>query len=336
MGFSVYTLRAKLEGGRRPLLSRRVALTAALTLLVLLPMEANPYVLYIANLGCIYIVLAAGLNVLIGYAGQLAFANAALFGIGAYATGLLQVKLGFPFWAAAPCGVVFATLAGVIIAFPALRLRGLYLALASLAFAYFVLWVFMNWESVTYGAGGFRVPRIDFSPLPVPVPIALYYTTLITMAVVVALLWNLLRSRIGRAFVAVRESEVGASALAIDLTKYKAIAFGISAFCAGIAGSLFEALLGIVTPESFDIFNVVLQFCMVVVGGLGSLWGAVLGAALLIVLEEALRSFRDLEEIAFGGIILLSVLFMRSGAIALIKRHLSGWDEPLRRVEINR
>lgn len=336
MESSASMLRARLEIGLRHLLSRRTLLLAATALLLALPLDANPYVLYVTNIGFIYVLLSVGLNILIGYAGQLAFANAALFGVGAYVTGLLQVRLGFPYWGAAPCGVLAATIVGVIIAFPALRLKRLYLSLASLAFAYSALWVFMNWEPVTFGAGGFQVPLIDFRPLTVPRPIGIYYMSFGTVAVVIALLWNLLRSRVGRAFVAVRESEIGAAVLGINLTKYKTIAFGISAFCAGLAGALFETLLGIVTPESFDIFNVVLQFCMVVVGGLGSLWGSIIGAGLLIIVAEALRAFRNLEEMAFGCIILLSVLFMRSGLISLIKSRLQGWDEPLRRTEEDR
>lgn len=316
-----------------PLLSRRVVLSVGLLLLLALPLEANPYIIYVANIGFIYVLLSADLNILIGYTGQLAFANAALFGVGAYTTGLLQVRLGFPYWAAAPCGVAAAVILGLVIAFPALRLKRLYLSLASLAFAYSSLWVFMNWEPVTYGAGGFRVPPLDLGALPIARPIAIYYMSLVAMVVLVLLLWNLIRSRVGRAFVAVRESEVAAASLGISLMKYKAIAFGISAFSAGLAGALFETLLGIVTPESFDIFNVVLQFCMVVVGGLGSLWGSVLGAAVLIVADEAIRAFRDLEEMSFGAIILLCVLFMRSGLIGTIKSRIGGWDEPLRRVE---
>lgn len=332
MEYSASMPRARPEGGFHLALPRWAVIGAAALVLLALPLRANPYILYVTNIGFIYVLLAAGLNILIGYAGQLAFANAALFGVGAYTTGVLQVRVGFSYWAAAPCGIVLATVVGVAIAFPALRLKGLYLALASLAFAYFGLWVFMNWEPVTFGAGGFRVPPLDLGALPVARPIAIYYLSFAAMALVVALLWNLLRSRIGRAFVALRESEVAAAALGINLTKYKAIAFALSAFCAGLAGALFETLLGIVTPESFDIFNVVLQFCMVVVGGLGSLWGAVLGAALLVAADEAIRGFRDFEEIAFGAVILLSVLFMRTGLIALVKRCLAGWDEPLRRI----
>ncbi|MBL8671424.1 MAG: branched-chain amino acid ABC transporter permease [Alphaproteobacteria bacterium] len=321
---------------RLPLPRRAVLAAAVIGFAVLPPAGANPYFIYIANLGLVYVLLAIGLNMLIGYAGQLAFANAALFGIGAYATGLLRVDHGLPFFLAFPAGVAVATAIGVVIALPALRLRGLYLALASIAFAQFCLWAFVHWERVTYGAGGVRLPRLSFAPLPVSVEVGIYYLTLGLVVLMSWLAWNMLRSRVGRALVALRESEVAASALAIDLTRYKAYAFGVSAMFAGVAGGLFSALLGIVTPETFDLYQVVSHFAMVVVGGIGSLWGAIIGAALLVGLQEVLRAFRELQEIAFGALILFTVLFMPSGLIAFIKRFASGWDEPLRRTEGDR
>src|SRR6267142_1411949 len=129
--------------------TRAQVMGVALLALALFPLVANPYLLYVVNLGVIYVVLAVGLNLLLGYAGQFAFANAALFGIGAYATGLLQVKLGLSFWVAFPVAVLFTTLVGVLVALPALRLSGLYLALVTLAFAQFTQWLMLNWERVT-------------------------------------------------------------------------------------------------------------------------------------------------------------------------------------------
>jgi branched-chain amino acid transport system permease protein len=317
----------------RARMSRRITIVAALVVAVALPAVANPYVLYVVNLGFIHVLLAAGLNVLIGFSGQLAFAGAALFGIGAYISGLAQVDLHWPFALAASAGVVGATLVGVIIALPAIRLSGLYLAIASIAFAYSCQWVFLNWQSVTRGAGGFPVPPIDFSPLPVSVPVGTYYLSLLVMVAFVLLLGNLLRSRIGRAFVAVRENETAAVALGIDLTKYKTIAFALSAMFAGAAGALFQALLGVVTPESYDIFNIVLQFCMVMVGGIGTIAGPVVGAATITAFDELIREFRGFQEAGFGALILLCVLFMPMGIVGLLRRRSRAWQEPLRRVD---
>ncbi len=134
----------------------------------------------------------------------------------------------------------------------------------------------------------------------------------------------------GRAFVAVRDGEVAAESLGVDLLRTKALAFGISGFYAGVAGGLYSAMLNFVAPEGFDLFQMVLQKAMIVVGGLGSITGSLLGAGVIIVLLEALRAFKGLQEIVFGGLLVFFVLFMRGGLIAVIKRHLSGWEEPLR------
>jgi len=204
------------------LTGRRNVFALAGLALAVLPALANPYILYVANIALIYVILAVGLNLLLGYAGQFAFANAALFGIGAYATGLLQVKLGLPFWVAFPAAVVLTTLIGLVVALPALRLSGLYLALVTLAFAQLTQWLMLNWERVTFGAGGFKVPPLTFAPLPLSGAYGLYYLTLLLAGLLVAGAWNAVRSGIGRALVAVRDSEVAAEALAIDLARYKA------------------------------------------------------------------------------------------------------------------
>ena len=310
--------------------SRRNVLLALLAAAIVLPPFANFYHLFIANLIVIYVLLAIGLNILVGYAGQLAFANAAMFGIGAYATGLLQVRLGWSFWLAFPSGALLATAVGLAISLPALRLSGLYLALSTLAFAQATQWVFLHWESVTFGAGGFKTPPLSFAPLPIDKPLGLYYLSLILTVALLRFAQNLVASRVGRAFVAVRDGEVAAQSLGVDLLRYKALAFGISGFYAGIAGGLYSAMLNFVAPEGFDLFQMVLQKAMIVVGGLGSVAGSVLGAGLIIILLEALRAFKGLQEIVFGALLVGFVLFMRGGLVSVLKRYVRGWEEPLR------
>ncbi|SJZ30558.1 amino acid/amide ABC transporter membrane protein 2, HAAT family [Enhydrobacter aerosaccus] len=311
--------------GRRNVLMV-LALTAAIA-----PSFVNDYYLFVANTILIYVLLSIGLNILLGYTGQLAFANAAMFGIGAYATGLLQVRVGWPFWLAFPSGALIATAVGLAISLPALRLRGLYLAVSTLAFAQFTQWVFLNWESVTYGAGGFKTPPISFAPLPVSKQAGLYYLTLILVVVLYVLAQNAVRSRIGRAFIAVRDSEIAAQSLGVDLLRYKALAFGISGFYAGVAGGLYSALLNFVSPEGYDLFQMVLQKAMVVVGGLGSIVGSLLGAGAIITALEALRTVKGLQEIAFGAILLGFILFMPNGIIGALKAKVRGWEEPVHR-----
>jgi branched-chain amino acid transport system permease protein len=309
---------------------RRNVLLALLALGVLIPAFANGYQLFVCNLVAIYILLALGLNVLVGYAGQLAFANAAMFGIGAYATGLLQVQLGWPFWAAFPSAGIIAAAVGTLLALPALRMSGLYLALSTLAFAQATQWVFLHWESVTFGAGGFKTPHLSFAPLPVDKAAGLYYLSLILVVILYLFARHVVTSRVGRAFVAVRDSEVAAESLGINLLHFKALAFGISGFYAGVAGGLYSALLNFVAPEGYDLFQMIIQKSTIVVGGMGSIAGSVIGASLVIVLLEVLREFKGLQEIAFGVLLVGFVLFMRGGLIMVLRRYLLGWEEPLR------
>ena len=280
--------------------------------------------------------LAVGLNLLLGFGGQFAFASAALFGIGAYATGLLQVRLRLAVLLAAAAGALCTTAVGLLVAMPALRLSGLYLAMATLAFAQFTQWVLLTGRRSRFGAGGFRIPPPRFDPLPLNSAEGIYLLSLLVAAVLVLLAWNIVRSRVGRAPVAIRDSELAAEALAIDLARYKTIAFVLSAFYAGTAGALYSATLNFVAPEGFDLFQMVVQFSMVVVGGLGSIWGSVLGAGLLLAMQEGLRAFKGAQEIAFGLLLMLCIIFLPDGLISFLKRHLRGWTEPLRRPDPRR
>ncbi len=318
------------------LFGRRNVLLAMLLFAAVAPTFLNAYYLFVANTILIYVLLAIGLNILVGYAGQLAFANAAMFGIGAYGTGLLQVHFGWPFWLAFPLGALIATIVGLAISLPALRLSGLYLALSTLAFAQFTQWVFLNWEPVTFGAGGFKTPPISFAPLPVSKTLGLYYLSLILMMVLFVLAQNLVRSRIGRAFVAVRDGEIAAESLGVDLLRYKALAFGISGFYAGIAGGLYSAMLNFVSPEGFDLFQMVIHKSMIIVGGLGSIVGSVLGAGTLVFVLEALRKVKGVQEIAFGAILVGFILFLPGGIIGFLKEKVRGWEEPLHRARARR
>jgi branched-chain amino acid transport system permease protein len=314
------------------MLSRRNIFLAGVVAMALLPSFANPYVLFVGTMLSTYVILAVGLNLLIGYAGQLAFANAAMYGIGAYTCGLLQVKLGVSYWLALPAGALVAMAIGSVMAFPALRLSGLYLALATLAFAQFAQWVFLNWESVTFGAGGFRVPEVSFDWLGIRSSTGVFYLALILAVLLYLVAANIVRSPLGRAFVAIRDSEVAAESLGIDLLRYKATAFALSGFYAGTAGGLYCAAINFVAPEGYDLFQMVLHKAMVVVGGIGSVAGSVVGATLLVALLELLREFKNTQEIVFGALLLLFVIFMPDGVVAALKQRLKGWEEPLRRV----
>lgn len=314
----------------RRILSPIPVFIAVVVLALIAPLFVNQYKIFAGNLIFIYVILALGLNLLLGYAGLLAFVNAALFGIGAYGTAIARTKFGLPYGIALPIGACTALIIGVLGALPALRLSGLYLALATVAFAQFAVWVFTHWDPVTGGPTGIRMAAINYGT-PGAWETTHYYVSLAIAAALTVITSNILRSKVGRAFVAIRESEVAAEGLAIDLTRTKTTAYALSAFYAGIAGGLFVPILTIVVPESYDLFQVIVQFAMVVVGGLGSITGAILGAIGLISLQEALRATKELQEIAFGGMILLTVLFLPSGIAGLLRKHFPAWREPLRR-----
>jgi branched-chain amino acid transport system permease protein len=313
----------------RALVGGAAFLVLVFAVLAALPLLANPYFVYLANLVLIYILLALGLNVLVGNAGQLAFANAAMWGIGAYACGLLRLRLGVPFFLALPAGAVLAMGVGTLIALPALRLKGLYLALATIAFAESTRWTFIHWDSVTLGAGGFHVPPVSFAPLPVSASNGVYYLTWIAAVAGTLFARRVLASRIGRALVAIRDSDIAAASLGIDILRFKALAFAVSGFYAGLAGGLYSAVLDYVAPENYDLLQMVLQKAMIVVGGLGSVFGSVLGATLLVVLYEVTRGFQSIEEISFGTLLVVFVIFIPLGLASLFRRWLPGWNERL-------
>jgi branched-chain amino acid transport system permease protein len=315
------------------LVGNRSFLTLLFGVLLLLPVVANQYTLFVGNLMLLYIILALGLNILVGFAGQLAFANAAIYGIGAYGTALLQVHLGWSFWAAAPVGAVLAMVIGTLLAFPALRLSGIFLALATLAFAQATQWVLWHWQSVTFGAGGFRTPAPDFGWLPVKQDYGIYLVSWAVTVVLLLFTWRIMQSRIGRAFVAMRDGEIAAQSLGIDLLTYKATAFALSSFYAGVAGALYSGLLGYMSPEGFDLFQMIIQKAMIVVGGLGSVVGSVLGAALLVYIMEFLREFKATQEIVFGVLLVGFMVFQPNGLVVFMKRWLPDWEEPLHLAE---
>src|SRR5262245_46383 len=311
------------------LVGHRSFLTLLFGTLLVLPALANQYTLFVGNLMLLYIILALGLNILVGFAGQLAFANAAIYGIGAYGTALLQVHWSWSFWAAAPVGAVLAMVIGTLLAFPALRLSGIFLALATLAFAQATQWVLWHWQSVTFGAGGFRVPAPSFSWLAIKQEYGIYLVSWVVTVGLLVFTWRIMRSRIGRAFVAMRDGEIAAQSLGINLLNYKAMAFALSSFYAGVAGALYSGLLGFVSPEGFDLFQMIIQKAMIVVGGLGSVVGSVFGAALLVYIMEFLREFKSTQEIVFGMLLVGFMVFQPHGLVVFMKRWLPGWQEPL-------
>ncbi len=293
---------------------------AILVALIALPFATNPYAQYIINLALVNVVITIGLNVLLGYAGQFAFAHAALMGIGAYTTALLGYWLDLSFWIALPVSGVVAMLIGSLGALPAMRMKSVYLALVTLAFAEFAVWVLTHWKSLTLGTDGVAVNSPSLFGHMIAGDTNVYYVLLVITIALYLAAKLIVSSRLGRAMVAVRENEIVAQCSGIDVPRTKAFAFAFSAFYAGIGGAMFALTLGFIVPEGFGMPLLVIQFSMVVIGGLGSLFGSIIGAVVLTGLPELLRDFQALQEIIYGVMLVVFVLLMPKGVAGLAKR----------------
>jgi branched-chain amino acid transport system permease protein len=291
-----------------------------LVLLLFLPLSTDRYVQYILNLVLVYVVIAIGLNLLLGYAGQFAFAHAALMGIGAYTAALLMYRLHWSFWIALPAAGIVATIIGSLGALPALRMKRVYLALVTLAFAELIQWVLIHWKALTYGTDGVKVAAPEFLGWSLKGDHRMYYLLLAVTIILYIIGKRIVESRLGRSFVAIRENEIVAQCNGINIAFTKGVVFGLSAFYAGIGGAMFAITLGFIVPDGFGMFQLVLHFSIVVIGGLISMYGSVLGAIVLTTLPELLRGFQSVQEMIFGVLLIIFVIFMPFGLAGLGKK----------------
>jgi len=279
-----------------------------------LPFYGHDYLIDIAVLSGIYIILAQGLNIVVGFTGLLNLGFAAFYAIGAYSYALLNTKLGLGFWASLPLSLMLVTLSGFILAIPALRLRGDYLAIVTLGFGEIVRLVLNNWDSFTKGPngiGGIGPPHIF--GMRISGIGQFYYFVLIFALLAVFVIRRVAASRIGRAWIAIREDEIASSSIGINTTAYKLYSFAFGAFWAGLAGVLFAAKMQFVSPESFTFMESVLVLCMVILGGLGSIPGVILGSIILVMLPEMLREVQLYRMLALGSGLVLLMIFRPQG-----------------------
>ncbi|MCX2720821.1 branched-chain amino acid ABC transporter permease [Roseibium salinum] len=286
-----------------------------------LPLLTNPYTQFIANAMLIYTLVTLGFSVVIGNLGQLAFANTAFFGIGAYASAIASTSLGLPWLATIPIAGLAGALGGFLASAAALRgIRLYYLAIVTLAFGELMRWFYTHAGALTGGTDGLPVPRGRDFGLALSSGTVQFYVFLAITCLLVAGTVNLLRSRIGRAIIAVRENEIATASLGIPTSQIIVTAFMWSGFIVGIAGAMFALHTGRVFPESFGLTQLIVNFAMVLVGGLGSVVGAVLGAVALTALPEYVRAFPGMEEIFFGVIVMVVLLVMPKGLASLLAR----------------
>jgi branched-chain amino acid transport system permease protein len=307
--------------------SRRLWFLLAAIAIALLPLLLSSSYWRTNLIVCaINVLLAIGLDFVLGYAGQLNLGQSAFYGIGAYASTLLIMKLAVPFWVAFALGVLISTIAGALLSLFAVRLRGHYLAIASLGFAVITYQILLNWISLTQGPLGIYAiappPPIKLPGLP-----PILFTNLTNLFYLIAgfallvyfILDQLVRSPIGEALTAIREDELSAASLGIDAPKWKAFAFAVSSAVAGAAGCFYASFVGTLVPDAFFITESFSMLAMVIVGGMGTLIGPVFGAILLTILPELLRGIGDLRLIVYGAAVTLVVLFMPGGLVQAIR-----------------
>ncbi|ACM04061.1 branched-chain amino acid ABC transporter permease [Cereibacter sphaeroides] len=306
---------------RTDLLRVTVAAVALFLVAATLALRLDDYLLYVVTLGAIFATLAVSFDVLLGYTGYLSLAHGALFGVGAYACGILTAHHGWPFWAALPAAGLVAGAAGAVIALLAFRTRGLYFAVLTLGIGLIGHQLFLVLAGLTGGVGGFvGIPspgRPDWVPLDQNGWNALLALALLLATFLAAQLF--VRSRLGAACLAVREDLTLAQALGIRVGQARLAAFVFSAIFTGFAGALFAAISNFVAPESFTVLGAGFQLvALVVVGGMGTLWGPILGAALLTALPEALRVASGYSLMAYGVLLLVFVIFAPRGLASLV------------------
>ncbi len=312
--------RAREIGASLAQINRTARLVGGAALFLILPLFLNNYYIDILSLAGLYALLAAGLNITVGSAGLLDLGYAAFYGVGAYVYALLSTGIGLSFWLGLPLGGAIAAAFGVILGVITLRLRGDYLAIVTLGFVQIAYLVFNNWDAVTNGPNGIlNIGRPVLLGFTLHQPIHFYYLVLVLLFLIAAAIDRLTRSQIGRAWIAIREDELAASAMGIDTTQMKVLAFALGAGIAGVAGVFFAAKYTFVSPESFTFLESVRVLSMVVLGGMGSLPGAILGALLLTVLPELLRELASYRMLIFGAALVIMMVFRPQGLLG--RRH---------------
>ena len=303
--------------------------------LLFFPFVASEYLLYMANLVGVAIVAAVGLNILTGFAGQISLGHAAFVGIGAYTAAILATRLNLPFLICLPLAGFSAAFFGMIVGGPSMRMKGLYLCIATLAAQVIFEFVFVHWESMTGGIRGINLPPPTVFGIVLDNEFKFYFVTLAVVIVTVTAARNLFRTRVGRAFIAIRDRDISAELMGINLFRYKMYAFGISSFIAGIAGCLWVNFLRTVTPEHFPLIESIRYLAMIIVGGLGSVLGAIYGAIFMTLVPEILKNTLGLlahqfpnamsylfpmQEVVFGLLIVVFLVLEPHGLAEIWRR----------------
>jgi len=284
--------------------------------LILPPIIGNPYYIGVLVFVGIYSLITIGLSLLIGYAGQISLGHAAFFGLGAYTSGILSTRFGLSPWLGVVAAVFLTCGVAFIIGFPVLKLKGHYLAMATLAFGEIIYIVFNQWAEYTGGPSGFGgIPNFSLGSISLESDTGYYYFVWGIVLLIIFLSLNLIHSRVGRALRAINEGELAAACMGVDISRYKLKIFVLSAFFAGLAGSLYAHFVTFISPGTFSVMFSIVLLTMVAIGGIANIWGAIMGAALLTVLPEYLRVFRDYDILIYGSVLLFIMIFLPDGLL---------------------
>jgi branched-chain amino acid transport system permease protein len=313
-------------------------MTAILLGIVFFPFIFSMYQTNIMINALMYVMLGLGLNIVVGLAGLLDLGYVAFYAVGAYSYALLNHHFGLGFWAALPIGAALGAIFGILLGFPVLRLRGDYLAIVTLGFGEIIRLILENWNDFSFGPSGIsNISRPFFLGLDVLLKkilagfgiektiveiniICLYFLMILMTVMTIFVVNRLQNSRIGRAWIALREDEIACQAMGIDRTKTKLTAFALGATWAGMAGVVFAAKTTFINPASFTIWESIIILCVVVLGGMGSIVGVIFGSMVLILLPEYLRAFSEFRMLAFGIILVMMMVFRPGGIISSVRR----------------
>jgi branched-chain amino acid transport system permease protein len=301
----------------------KICIGIFISVLIAFVLIADNYFIYLINLAAIATIGSLGLNLLTGVTGQISIGHAGFLAIGAYCSAILTSKCGFPFLVALPAAGAISTVAGLLVGIPSLRLKGLYLAITTFAFGFIVEHVANSWSSLTNGSQGMVVPPVEIFGVSFDTDRSFFFIVFPFTAFAIIFARNLIRSKPGRAWIAIRDQDIAAQAIGISLLWYKLSSFAVSSFYAGIAGALFGHYLMYIGPGHFELLVSVQYLAMIIVGGLGSVLGSVFGAIFMTLLPEILKflpdllrssypviveRFADINLILYGLIIILFIL----------------------------
>lgn len=308
----------------------KISLYSFIVLLFVLPFFLDDYFLYLFNIIFIAVIGATGLNILTGITGLISLGQGAFIGVGAYAAGYLSNRYGINFLVAIPLAGFITAGVGMIFGIPSLRLKGLYLSIATLAAQFILEFLFIRAESITGGVAGLSLDYGNFLGISIDNDFKFYFFGLVVTIILLLIAKNIVRTKVGRAFLSIRDNYIAAEAMGINIFKYKMVSFGISSFFAGVAGAMWAFYITIITPEHFTIGVSIQYLSMIIIGGLGKILGSIFGAVFMTLLPEFLRfvseylssyypflteAFASIREGAFGIVIILFLLFEPEGLV---------------------